>query len=48
MDVTVDEIIYLASEFAGDQEQQYKGYLDSLIGVWKSLQNASSSIVKRE
>ena len=36
-DVTVDEIIYLASEFAGDNPDQYGAYLKQLIATWKEL-----------
>ena len=36
-DVTVDEMVYLASEFAGDNENEYGAYLNSLIKTWKQL-----------
>ncbi|KAK6535460.1 hypothetical protein TWF694_001917 [Orbilia ellipsospora] len=40
-DVTVDELIYLASEFAGDGEvgvnSGYHAYLDSLMQTWNAL-----------
>lgn len=39
-DVTVDEIIYLASEFAGDGQEQYGVYLTELIEKWKELKNS--------
>lgn len=35
--LTVDELIYLASEFAGDEPSQYQVYLDDLIKVWAKL-----------
>ncbi|KAL0564192.1 hypothetical protein V5O48_017861 [Marasmius crinis-equi] len=38
MDVTVDEILYLASEFAGDEPEKYQPYLNNLIRVWNDLQ----------
>ncbi|KAI9743495.1 MAG: hypothetical protein M1818_002808 [Claussenomyces sp. TS43310] len=38
-DVTVDEIIYLASEFAGDGPDQYGAYLAQLIKTWKELKS---------
>ncbi|PPQ70385.1 hypothetical protein CVT26_013850 [Gymnopilus dilepis] len=37
-DVTADEIVYLASEFAGDEPEQYEAYLNRLIRVWNNLQ----------
>ncbi|KAL8750768.1 MAG: hypothetical protein Q9184_006306 [Pyrenodesmia sp. 2 TL-2023] len=36
-DVTDDEMIYLTSEFAGDDEKEYGAYLHSLITTWKAL-----------
>jgi len=36
-ELTVDEMVYLASEFAGDARDQYEVYLNGLIQVWKSL-----------
>jgi hypothetical protein len=36
-DLTVDEMVYLASEFAGDGRDQYEVYLNGLIQVWKNL-----------
>ncbi|KAJ6491049.1 hypothetical protein C8R45DRAFT_1138064 [Mycena sanguinolenta] len=36
-DVTPDEMVYLASEFAGDESEQYEAYLNNLIRVWNSL-----------
>ena len=36
-DVTVDEMVYLASEFAGDAPDQYGNYLNSLVKTWKEL-----------
>jgi hypothetical protein len=40
-DVTVDELIYLASEFAGDDDvganSSYKTYLESLMKTWNAL-----------
>lgn len=42
-DVTVDELIYLASEFAGDgnvgPNSGYELYLQSLMKTWNSLKN---------
>lgn len=35
--LTVDELVYLASEFAGDEPAQYQAYLDDLIRVWAKL-----------
>ncbi|KAJ5735801.1 uncharacterized protein N7483_000926 [Penicillium malachiteum] len=35
--LTVDEIVFLASEFAGDQPWQYETYLWQLIHVWRWL-----------
>ncbi|KAJ6022156.1 hypothetical protein N7540_007660 [Penicillium herquei] len=35
--LTVDEIVFLASEFAGDQPWQYEAYLWQLIHVWRWL-----------
>ncbi|KAL0058650.1 hypothetical protein AAF712_014663 [Marasmius tenuissimus] len=39
MDVTVDEIVYLASEFAGDEPEKYEPYLNGLIRVWGNLRD---------
>lgn len=40
-DVTVDELIYLASEFAGDGDvganSGYQTYLESLMKTWNAL-----------
>lgn len=36
-ELTVDEMVYLASEFAGDSREQYQVYLNGLIEVWKAL-----------
>lgn len=40
-DVTVDELVYLASEFAGDGEigvnSGYTTYLESLMKIWNAL-----------
>ncbi|KAL0062619.1 hypothetical protein AAF712_010553 [Marasmius tenuissimus] len=38
-DVTVDEIVYLASEFAGDEPDEYEPYLNRLIRVWGNLRD---------
>ncbi|KAJ5108645.1 hypothetical protein N7456_005320 [Penicillium angulare] len=38
-ELTVDEMVYLASEFAGDGRDQYEAYLNGLIQVWKSLKS---------
>ncbi|KAI0143118.1 hypothetical protein GGR57DRAFT_366536 [Xylariaceae sp. FL1272] len=45
-ELTVDEIVYLASEFAGDGQDQYKAYLDGLISVWKDLRQQDFAIKK--
>jgi hypothetical protein len=36
-DVTDDEIVFLASEFAGDRLDEFGAYLDQLIAVWAKL-----------
>ncbi|KEQ93048.1 hypothetical protein AUEXF2481DRAFT_31505 [Aureobasidium subglaciale EXF-2481] len=36
-DLTVDEMVYLASEFAGDARTEYEAYLNGLIEVWRNL-----------
>lgn len=36
-DLTVDEMVYLANEFAGGARDQYEVYLNGLIQVWKNL-----------
>lgn len=36
-DLTVDEMVYLASEFASDARPEYGECLNGLIEVWKSL-----------
>ena len=42
-DVTVDELIYLASEFAGDGDvganSGYETYLESLMKTWNALKS---------
>lgn len=37
--VTPDEIVYLASEFAGDESEKYEAYLFNLINVWNKLRD---------
>lgn len=34
-DLTVDEMVYLASEFAGDVRDEYEAYPNGWIQVWK-------------
>jgi hypothetical protein len=46
-DLTVDEIVYLASEFAGDERSQYEECLNGLIQVWKTLR-AQDLAIKAE
>lgn len=45
-ELTVDKIVYLASEFAGDKREEYKAYLDGLIEVWKDLRAQDFAIKK--
>ncbi|KAL8925066.1 MAG: hypothetical protein Q9208_003750 [Pyrenodesmia sp. 3 TL-2023] len=45
-DVTDDEMIYLTSEFAGDDEKEYGAYLNSLITTWKALKANENDIPK--
>jgi hypothetical protein len=42
--LTVDEMVYLASEFAGDARDQYEVYLNGLIQVWKALRAQDDAI----
>jgi len=43
-ELTVDEIIYLASEFAGDKPEEYEAYLNGLIKVWRALRDSAERI----
>ncbi|KAJ3540663.1 hypothetical protein NM208_g4964 [Fusarium decemcellulare] len=43
-DLTVDEMVYLASEFAGDERSQYEQYLNGLIEVWKNLRSQDLAV----
>lgn len=38
------QMVYSASEFAGDQREEYEAYLNSLISVWKSSKNQSIAV----
>ena len=40
-DVTVDEMVYLASELAGDAREDYSAYLDSLVETWHELKSTN-------
>lgn len=39
-EITDDELIYLASEFAGDDVKEFGAYLDQLVTVWRRLHSA--------
>jgi len=43
-ELTVDELVYLASEFAGDGRDQYEAYLNGLIEVWENLKAQNMAV----
>ncbi|KAJ6587865.1 hypothetical protein B0H19DRAFT_1247598 [Mycena capillaripes] len=46
-EVTPDEMVYLASEFAGDESEDFEAYLNKLMGVWNklSIQNPNKRLI---